>query len=601
MISIHFPSKQVPGGKPKKNRAGRAAVTMLMLLSLMALPACAQNQPSSEAQKEAQALNSIGLFSGTEKGFELERTPTRAEALVMLLKLTGQAGQAEADNLSHPFQDGGWASPYIGYAYTHQYTSGLTETEFGTTTPATAQQYAVFLLRSLGYAVNEDYTYENALPFFLSHTPARMPEGDTFTRGDMVSMSMAALAAPKKDGTGTLAEALAKKGLFSMEDYRQARDGAAPEPEHQTTVLVYMVASNLESSVGIATEALEEMLDAELNDSVQVVLQTGGTKSWQNHKMSNNATQRFLITEDDCLHLATLEDALMSYPDTLANFLRWGVNAYPAERYILVFWNHGGGTMKGFGVDQVNQYKLLSLGELSRALDWADTRFDLVGFDACLMATLTNAYVFREYTDYLLASEENTSLAGWNYTEWLTALARDPALSVEDLSRIIIDGYLTGSEGQVWNQCTMSLLDLTKSDTAFREWQAVLAQLNTAMKHGQFELLEQALQSTKAYGETPYDQLDLLDYLTQLERCGLAQTQQLRQAAEQTILQKKSSANMEIANGLAVYVPYLKYDVYQETTRASLLECGFTPEALEFFDAFAYQASVNTQAESDVS
>lgn len=559
----------------------RLLLPLALLFCLCVLPANAQT-----GLKDAQALNSIGLFAGTDQGFELERTPTRAEALVMLLKLTGQAQTALDNNLSHPFTDGGWASAFIGYGYANGYTSGVSATEFGTSHPATAQQYSVFLLRALGYTINEDYTYEKALPFFLSHAPALTPEGNTFTRGDMAAMSLAALAAPVKDGSGTLAEKLSAQGLFSMVDYKAARDSAISDEKDAVTVLMYMVGSDLESDDGMATMDIQEMLESNLNESVNLVLQTGGTQDWKNDWMTDGATQRFKVTDDEIVHLATLENALMSQPDTLSNFLRWGVTAYPAQRYVLVLWDHGEGTMNGFGIDEVNNGKTLSLGEMSRAFDWSDTHFELTVFDACLMATLTNGYMLRDHSNYLLASQEVMPTEGLIYSSWLNVLAQSPEISVEELSRTMISDYIELSDKQFKRFITLSLLDLKNMDQVMEEWQNVLAQLSEKQKEGKQSALTEVLESTKSFGFiSSYDQIDLIDYLDKLEQRGLAETADLKQAVENTVLQT-GALEVEIANGLAVYIPYNKPEQYRCTTRASLLECGFSEDDLTFFDLF---------------
>ena len=560
----------------------RLLLPLALLFCLCVLPAHAQS-----GLKEAQALNSIGLFAGSDKGFELERTPTRAEALVMLLKLTGQAQQAQAENLSHPFTDGGWASAFIGYGYTHKYTSGVSDTEFGTAQPATAQQYSVFLLRALGYTINEDYTYDKALPFFLSHAPALTPEGETFTRGDMAAMSLSALAAPMKDGSGTLAEKLSGQGLFSMEDYKAARDGAISEEKAEVTVLMYMVGSDLESKKGLATEDIMEMWSAKSSNYVNVILQTGGTSKWKNNWMNNKATQRFEIKDHQITHLSTLENALMSQPDTLSNFLRWGVTAYPAQRYILLFWNHGEGTINGFGVDEVNNGKTLSLGEMSRAFDWADSRFDLVAFDACLMATLTNAYMLKDHADYLLASEESTALSGFSYGHWLSMLASNPDISIEELSRQIASDYLEASKKEAWSEVTLSLLDLRKIETVMEEWRPILRQLSEKLALGRYADLDKAVSETKYYGLSPsYDQFDLIDYANRLQSGNLIDSNALQNAVNQAVIFVESSSKLDIANGLAVYVPFLEGEQYWNTARSSLLECGFSQTDLTFFDRF---------------
>lgn len=571
---------QHTGGKRRK-RFSRLLLPLALLFCLCVLPAHAQS-----GLKEAQALNSIGLFAGSDKGFELERTPTRAEALVMLLKLTGQAQQAQDENLPHPFTDGGWASPFIGYGYTYSYTSGVSETEFGTAQPATAQQYSVFLLRALGFTINEDYTYEKALLFFLSHAPALTP-ADTFTRGDMAAMSLAALAAPMKDGSGTLAEKLSGQGLFSMEDYKKARDSAVSEEKAAVTVLMYMVGSDLESKKGLATEDIMEMWSAKSSNYVNVILQTGGTSKWKNNWMNNKATQRFEIKDHQITHLSTLENALMSQPDTLSNFLRWGVTAYPAQRYIAVFWNHGEGTINGFGVDEINNGKTLSLGEMSRAFDWADSRFDLVAFDACLMATLTNAYMLKDHADYLLASEESTALSGFSYGHWLSMLASNPDISIEELSRQIASDYLEASKKEAWSEVTLSLLDLRKIETVMEEWRPILRQLSEKLALGRYADLDKTVSETKYYGLSPsYDQFDLIDYANRLQSGNLIDSNALQNAVNQAVIFVESSSKLDIANGLAVYVPFLEGEQYWNTARSSLLECGFSQTDLTFFDRF---------------
>lgn len=560
----------------------RLFLPLALLFCLCVLPAHAQS-----GLKEAQALNSIGLFAGSDKGFELERTPTRAEALVMLLKLTGQAQQAQTENLPHPFTDGGWASAFIGYGYTHKYTSGVSDTEFGTAQPATAQQYSVFLLRALGYTINEDYTYEKALSFFLSHAPALTPAVEDFTRGDMAAMSLSALAAPMKDGSGTLAQKLSGQDLFSMEDYKKAREGAVSEEKADVTVLMYVVGSDLESNDGRTTANLHEMLEADLNDSINLVLQTGGTADWKNDWMTDGATQRFQITDDEIVHLSTLENALMSTPDTLSNFLRWGVTAYPADRYIAVFIDHGEGTMNGFGIDEMNGRKTLSLGEMSRALDWSDTCVELTIFDACLMSTLTNAYILRDHSDYLLASEAIMPADGLFYTNWLNMLAQTPALSVDELSQAVIEDYIEHSDKQLRKRITFSLITLENMEQVMTEWRDVLSQLSGQMKKGSYALLSETLEHTASFDFIGiYDQFDLIDCLEQLEQRGLAQTGELRQITQKAVLQI-GKLDIEIANGLAVYIPYNDPEQYLNITRASLLECGLSETDLSFFDLFS--------------
>lgn len=552
----------------------------LAVLTLVLLPAA-----WAAEEDGAQALDRLGLFSGSEAGYELDRTPTRAEALVMLLKLTGQAEDALAGEWEHPFQDAGWADPYIGYAYQQGLTAGLSGEAFGTNDSATAQQYASFLLRALGY---QSFPYEEALSLLQTRTPAVLPEDGSFDRGDLVDLSLAALAAPMADGSGTLAARLAQEGLFDWEDYQSARDGVRTKSD--VTVLLYITGSNLERLQGRASADIREMLQADPG-SCRVVMQTGGTQEWQNDWMTDGATQRFVIENGDLRPASPiLEGALMSQPETLSNFLRWGVTAYPAQRYILVLWNHGGGTLRGYGHDEMNNTKTMMLDELDQAFGWADVQFDLVGFDACLMATMSTAYMLEDYSDYLLASEELEPLDGWYYTDWLTALGRDPDMDPLELAGIISEGYLRDALASDWLYATMSLIDLSRMEAVAEGWRQVSAQLAQKLEAGRYYDIESALRQSKAYGQgTAYDQVDLIDFLVQLSNANLAQTGELRRAVSDAVVFLDSTPPMDRSHGMALYVPYEKFIRYPNQVRKALLASGFQEEDLAFWDGFYEQ------------
>lgn len=60
---------------------------------------------NNDPYAQAEMLKQLGLFGGTEKGFELERNMTRAEAAVMLVRFMGAEGQVRAGIWHHPFKD----------------------------------------------------------------------------------------------------------------------------------------------------------------------------------------------------------------------------------------------------------------------------------------------------------------------------------------------------------------------------------------------------------------------------------------------------------------------------------------------------------------
>ena len=212
-----------------------ALVFMLSLLA--AFPAFAAGD---DADAAADALNALGLFQGTGEGYELDRAPTRAEALVMLIRLLGRESEAAGFNGDCPLTDvaGRWMAPYVGWAYENGITKGVSDDAFDPNSAANAQMYATFMLRALEYSENlGQFSYKTSVEDAakLGIAPA---EGysDGFTRGDAVLMSYKALTAPCAGGEGTLLELLIHKGTVDADvaaslGFETASQEPEPEPE----------------------------------------------------------------------------------------------------------------------------------------------------------------------------------------------------------------------------------------------------------------------------------------------------------------------------------------------------------------------------------
>ena len=120
------------------------------------------------------ALVELGLLKGTGDSLELDRTPTRAEAITMIVRLDSGKDEVDANDYDHPFTDvPEWADGYIGYAYENGITKGISDTMFDPDAPVTGQQYVTMVLRTLGYADGNTYyghcfTYET--PFELAES-----------------------------------------------------------------------------------------------------------------------------------------------------------------------------------------------------------------------------------------------------------------------------------------------------------------------------------------------------------------------------------------------------------------------------------------------
>lgn len=209
--------------------------TILIFVMLLASVPVANAANSTESL--AQDLKSLGIFQGvSDTEFDLNRAPTRVEALVMLIRLLGKNEAALSGEWSHPFSDvPGWADKYVGYAYENGLTNGISKTEFGTGN-ATIQMYLTFVLRSLDYSDKggEDFSYDN--PYVLAYHTGILPDmvdRENFLRSDVVVISYCALSAYMKNTSDTLAQKLMAEDVFTQEDFDKFYDKTAIE-YHQT-------------------------------------------------------------------------------------------------------------------------------------------------------------------------------------------------------------------------------------------------------------------------------------------------------------------------------------------------------------------------------
>ena len=172
------------------------------------------------------------------------------------------------------------------------------------------------------------------------------------------------------------------------------------------TLMVYMCGTDLESNYAMATNDLQEMLKADLDtDRVKIIVYTGGCRRWKNSVFSNSKNEIYQVVKGGVERLSNNEGNVpMTDPSTLSGFIRWCKDRYPASRYDLILWDHGGGTLSGFGNDEKFPGTTMSLEKIAEALRDGGVKFDFIGFDACLMATLENAMTVEPYADYAEAA-----------------------------------------------------------------------------------------------------------------------------------------------------------------------------------------------------
>ena len=348
--------------------------------------------------------------------------------------------------------------------------------------------------------------------------------------------------------------------------------------EDTVTILVYMNGSDLESDDGSATADLAEMIGAGSSSKVNLLVETLGTKKWQKkYGISSKETQ---IHKVDKNGLTLVRDGMgqldCTKAETLADFIKWGTTNYPADRYILLFWNHGGGPVYGFGVDQYqDEYESLTIDEMQKALAASGVYFDFIGMDCCIMSSLELCCALYDYCDYLILSEDFEPGIGWSYTPWLKKLYSDTSIPTTQLGKVIVDSMVgANTSGGYEDDSILALLDVgcTKllytawTDFAYANEDALLGTnysrpvtpRGKAMKKGFFSDWFDLL-GTDDYSLSEYYITDILEVAGSIES---DESNALKAALDQTIIYLNSSGDSENLTGISVSLPYGDRDFY---------------------------------------
>jgi hypothetical protein len=255
---------------------------------------------------------------------------------------------------------------------------------------------------------------------------------------------------------------------------------AVPDrPQHaqaapaQWTVLFYIAADNNLESYALAD--FNEMEFTGSTPGVNVVVQIDRADGYDASNGNWTGARRYFVTQDTSLtkigsqELDDIGETNTGDPATLVDFATWAINAYPADRYALILWDHGGSWL-GVANDNSADGDGLTLPELDSALSQIVQttgigQFEMIGFDACLMGSLEVYSAIAPYARYGVGSADLIPGNGWDYVGMLDALAADPTIQGDALGRAIVDSFMTyytevTTQYKVFN---LALVDLTQT------------------------------------------------------------------------------------------------------------------------------------------
>lgn len=357
----------------------------------------------------------------------------------------------------------------------------------------------------------------------------------------------------KNKNTGVLDTSVAKSA-------RDKRTEILGNGKDTVTIMVYMCGTDLESRSGMATSDLVEMTKATISDKVNLVVYTGGCTQWKNEIVSSTKNQIYQIKNGGLVCLESdMGTASMTNPATLTEFIQYCSKNFPANRNDLIFWDHGGGSITGYGYDEKNKSSgSMNLAGINKALKDGGVTYDFIGFDACLMATLETALTMSDYADYLIASEETEPGVGWYYTNWLTELSQDTSKATIEIGKKIVDDFVDVCAQKCSGQkTTLSVVDLAELEmTVPSEFKSFAKATNQLIKDEEYQTVADARYNSREFAVS--SKIDQVDLVNLAENMGTAEGNKLSKVIKGAVKYNRTSKNMTDAYGLAIYFPYKK-------------------------------------------
>ncbi len=329
----------------------------------------------------------------------------------------------------------------------------------------------------------------------------------------------------------------------------------------QWTVMVYMAADN--NLEGAALADLAEMGQTTGTDFVVLLDRAPGYASADVLGLGDFTDTVLLhVADGQAEVLQTPGELNMGQASVLEQFVSFGLQNYRNDKNGLVIWDHGG-SWRGAAWDETDGDDNLGLDEMSTSVqaglrDAGVDRLDLVGFDACLMATYEVASAVAPSADYLVASEEVEPGNGWDWSALSTPAGGS---TTQELGEAVIQGFTDQSQQNKESSTTLSLVDLTQ----LTELDAAVSKLALAMTdEARAEIGRIGYSRNQAIGfgkdpnpENDYFSVDLgalaagLQSLTGLEDAA----GDLRDAVDSVVVSHLDGPVASAATGLAAYFP----------------------------------------------
>ncbi len=321
------------------------------------------------------------------------------------------------------------------------------------------------------------------------------------------------------------------------------------------TIMFYVVGSNLETDSRIATEDLASIDPNKIDlKKTNIILYAGGTKKWHNF-ITNNGLYK--LTKNGFELIKEEQPESLGSPETLTKFLKYGYDNYKTDVYDLVLYDHGGAISGAIYDDIFNNN--LSLSDMDKALKDSPfnekNKLETVLFRTCLNGTLEVSNIFKNYSEYLIASEETTYGSPYSPVfgsmNLISSKDTGKEYGIKFINEYNNQMSFTINLGALTS--TYSVIDLSKIDKVNELFDEYISSIDLSKN---YKNISKIRANVYQYGNEVkgYDMIDLYSFINEVKDYASKSPNSLLKAIKETVIY--NSTNEKNSNGISIYFPY---------------------------------------------
>ena len=356
------------------------------------------------------------------------------------------------------------------------------------------------------------------------------------------------------------------------------------------TFMIYMVGSDLESKSKQGTYSISDIVGENIDlKNNNVLLMVGGAEKWHNF-VDKDEIGFYELTKTGFVKKKSFPLESMGTSATLEKFLDYSYQNYPADKFDMIFWNHGLGAI-GIEQDEVSK-DYLSISELNSAFRnsaFNSEKLETTIFYNCLASNIHIANIMKKYSKYMVASEEifylSKSLKRLNFLEEVKTDddGYDIGYHFIKQSDKVVNEYNNSHVKNI--DSTLSIIDLEEIDDLYSKLNSFIKTIDIDKNY--YDIANYR-RNTRTYGITQtydYDMVDLYDMVDNLGKLSKNNDMKDKILSKISDVIKYTSNLDSSSNGISVYFPFFGKDSSIET-HLTTFEKTFNDDYYSFINDF---------------